>query len=60
MRTEHGITGDVLRQVDNDSLVDLGMTKLGSRLNVLRSVYELKKEQGIEMEDSDWRPQGEW
>lgn len=56
--TEHGITGDVLCALDNESLVDLGMTSLGHRLSVLRAVYELKKEQGIEMGEDDWRPQG--
>lgn len=56
---EHGITGDVLCALDNETLVDLGMTSLGHRLNVLRNVYEIKKEQGVEMGEDDWRPQGE-
>lgn len=57
--TEHGITGDVLCALDNETLVDLGMSSLGHRLNVLRAVFEMKKEQGVEMSEDDWRPQGE-
>lgn len=45
--------------MDNETLVDLGMTSLGHRLNVLRAVFELKKEQGVEIGEDDWRPQGE-
>lgn len=49
----------MLCALDNETLVDLGMTSLGHRLNVLRNVYEIKKEQGVEMGEDDWRPQGE-
>ncbi|BEJ02626.1 hypothetical protein CcaverHIS631_0704210 [Cutaneotrichosporon cavernicola] len=56
---EHGITGEVLCALDNETLVDLGMTSLGHRLNVLRAVFELKKEQGVEIGEDDWRPQEE-
>ncbi|WWD18066.1 hypothetical protein CI109_102513 [Kwoniella shandongensis] len=54
---EHGITGDVLSVMDHVSLQDLGMTSLGHRLTLLRAVWELKKEQGIEIAEDDWRPQ---
>ncbi|CAK9782107.1 hypothetical protein CC85DRAFT_308208 [Cutaneotrichosporon oleaginosum] len=56
---EHGITGEVLCALDNETLVDLGMMSLGHRLNVLRAVFELKKEQGVEIGEDDWRPQEE-
>jgi hypothetical protein len=49
----------VLCALDNETLVDLGIASLGHRLNILRAVYELKKEQGVEMGEDDWRPQGE-
>lgn len=42
------------------SLLDLGITSLGNRLTILRAVFELKREQGVEMDDDDWRPQGKW
>ncbi|WWC86042.1 uncharacterized protein L201_000913 [Kwoniella dendrophila CBS 6074] len=54
---EHGITGDVLSVMDHSALQDLGMTSLGHRLNLLRAVWELKKEQGIEFGEDDWKPQ---
>ncbi|WWC58399.1 uncharacterized protein I303_100939 [Kwoniella dejecticola CBS 10117] len=54
---EHGITGDVLAVMDHGALQDLGMTSLGHRLNLLRAVWELKKEQGIEFGEDDWKPQ---
>ena len=56
---DQGITGDVLAVVDHTALQDLGMTSVGHRLNVLRGVWELKKEQGIDLGEDDWRPQGE-
>ncbi|OCF38560.1 hypothetical protein I317_07670 [Kwoniella heveanensis CBS 569] len=54
---EHGITGDVLSVMDHAALQDLGINSLGHRLNLLRAVWELKKEQGIEFGEDDWRPQ---
>ncbi|WWC99472.1 hypothetical protein V866_006375 [Kwoniella sp. B9012] len=54
---EHGITGDVLSVMDHSALQDLGMTSLGHRLNLLRAVWELKKDQGIELGEDDWKPQ---
>lgn len=40
------------------SLTDLGMTSIGHRLCLLRAVWELKLEQGLELGEEDWRPQG--
>ncbi|ORX34205.1 hypothetical protein BD324DRAFT_637089 [Kockovaella imperatae] len=54
---EHGITGDVLAAMDHATLQDMGITSIGHRLNLLRAVWELKKEQGIDLGDDDWRPQ---
>jgi hypothetical protein len=55
---EHGITGDVLSVMDNASLTDLGVASVGHRLNLLRAVWELKTEQGLEISEEDWTPQG--
>lgn len=46
--------------MDHGSLQDLGISSIGHRLNLLRAVWELKKEQGISMGDDDWKPQGGW
>ncbi|WVR05716.1 hypothetical protein IAU60_002740 [Kwoniella sp. DSM 27419] len=54
---EHGITGDVLSVMDHATLQDLGMSSLGHRLNLLRAVWELKREQGVELGEDDWKPQ---
>lgn len=43
----------------HDTLNDIGMSSLGHRLKVLRAVWEVKQEQGIEMAEGDWRPAGE-
>lgn len=55
---EQGITGDVLAMMDHEALQDLGMGSIGHRLNVLKSVWELKREQGIALGEDDWRPTG--
>jgi hypothetical protein len=55
---EHGVTGDVLSVMDNASLTDLGVASVGHRLNLLRAVWELKVEQGLEIGEEDWTPQG--
>ncbi|KAK4684078.1 protein STE50, partial [Tremellales sp. Uapishka_1] len=56
---EHGITGDVLSVMDHSALQDLGMESLGHRISVLRAIWELKKEQGIDIAEDDWRPKDE-
>lgn len=55
---EHGITGDVLAAMDHASLLDLGMTSVGHRLNLLRAVWELKRHQGLPIAEDEWQPQG--
>lgn len=45
--------------MDHDALSDMGMSSLGHRLKVLRAVWEVKREQGIEIGDEDWKPVGE-
>lgn len=55
---EHGIAGDVLVALDHETLQDMGMSSVGHRLTLLRAVYELKMEQGLEIGDDEWRPPG--
>jgi hypothetical protein len=44
--------------MDHSALGDLGIHSLGHRLNLLRAVWELKTEQGIEIGEDEWVPQG--
>jgi hypothetical protein len=44
--------------MDHDALSDMGMSSLGHRLKVLRAVWEIKREQGIEIGEEDWKPAG--
>ncbi|OXB38574.1 hypothetical protein LQV05_002572 [Cryptococcus neoformans] len=53
---EHGIAGDVLVALDHETLQDMGMSSIGHRLRLLRAVYELKMEQGLEIGEDEWRP----
>lgn len=59
VRSEHGITGDVLAEMEHTALADMGITSLGHRLKLLRAVWEIKKEQGVQMGEDDWKPAGE-
>ncbi|ODO11919.1 hypothetical protein I350_00703 [Cryptococcus amylolentus CBS 6273] len=54
---EQGITGDVLAALDLETLQNLGISSVGHRLALLRAVYELKEDQGIEIGEEEWRPQ---
>lgn len=58
--TAQGITGDVLALLDARALADLGVVSLGHRLGILRAVWNLKMEQGVEVGADDWRPNGAW
>ncbi|GFZ43211.1 hypothetical protein JCM24511_00930 [Saitozyma sp. JCM 24511] len=53
---EHGITGDVLAEMEHTALADMGITSLGHRLKLLRAVWEIKKEQGLQIGEDDWKP----
>jgi hypothetical protein len=56
---EHSITGDVMAVMDDSSLRELGIASLGQRLTLLRAIWELKCQQGLEIGEDDWTPQGE-
>jgi hypothetical protein len=45
--------------MDHETLIELGITSVGQRLNLLRAVWELKRDQGIDISDDEWKPQGE-
>jgi hypothetical protein len=54
---EHGITGDVLVMMDHEALNDMGMSSLGHRLKLLRAVWEVKRDQGMDISEDEWQPQ---
>lgn len=56
---EQGIMGDVLVQLDNDALKDLGVDSVGQRLALLGGIYKLKEQWGVEIDQGDYRPQSE-
>jgi uncharacterized protein YjiS (DUF1127 family) len=56
---EQGITGDVLVQLDNEALKDLGVSSVGQRLALLGGIYRLKVIWGLEIEEGDYHPQCE-
>ncbi|KAI8872507.1 hypothetical protein GQ42DRAFT_161255 [Ramicandelaber brevisporus] len=41
---EHGVTGEVLLQLDHDALTDLSMVSLGMRILVLRALHQLRNQ----------------
>ena len=43
--------------MDHESLSDMGMASLGHRLKLLRAVWEVKRDQGMEITLDDWQPQ---
>ncbi|CAO1631259.1 unnamed protein product [Parajaminaea phylloscopi] len=56
---EQGIQGDVLVQLDNEALKDLGVDSVGQRLTLLGGIYKLKELWGIDIDQGDYRPQSE-
>ncbi|CAO1617916.1 unnamed protein product [Sympodiomycopsis kandeliae] len=56
---EQGITGDVLVQLDNDALKELGVDSVGHRLALLGAIYKLKETWGLDIQQGDYRPQSE-
>lgn len=52
----NGITGDVLVLLDDDALKDIGVNTIGQRLTIHSSIYKLKSQYGIPLQDGDWVP----
>lgn len=53
---EHGITGDILAQLDADTLKEIGIQTIGQRLAILKGVYQVKVNQSIEIEPGHYVP----
>lgn len=43
---ENNITGDVLVHLDHDDISDIGVSKIGHRVLILKSIYQLKEKEG--------------
>lgn len=43
---DNNITGDVLVHLDHDDISDIGVTKIGHRVLILKSIYQLKEKEG--------------
>lgn len=56
---DQGITGDVLVQLDNEALKELGVDSVGQRLALLGGIYRLKETWGLDIDAGDYRPQCE-
>lgn len=54
--TEHHITGDILVQLDADTLKEIGIATIGQRLIILKAVYQVKVAQGVEVEPGHYVP----
>ncbi|KAJ2721263.1 hypothetical protein GGI07_004096 [Coemansia sp. Benny D115] len=57
MLKEHSIDGEVLVNLDHESLKDLGIRALGKRLLVLKSIYFLKLQHDIPITSDSYVPQ---
>ncbi|KAL5531741.1 hypothetical protein ACEPAG_4618 [Sanghuangporus baumii] len=56
---EHHIAGDILSQLDGETLKEIGIATLGQRLAILKAIYHLKVAQGIEIEPGQYVPPSE-
>ncbi|KAK9475460.1 uncharacterized protein V1510DRAFT_349375, partial [Dipodascopsis tothii] len=54
--SENDISGDVLVHLDHESLKELGVVAVGHRLQILKSVYNIKIAQGVPIEPGQWVP----
>ncbi|KAG2189183.1 hypothetical protein INT44_004325, partial [Umbelopsis vinacea] len=53
---ENGITGDVLVNLDSESLIDLSIQSAGTRTALLKNIYHLKVQHRVPINDWDYIP----
>ncbi|CAO3636045.1 unnamed protein product [Mucor hiemalis] len=53
---EQGITGDVLVNLDHESLRDLSMLTVGQRMDMLKNIYQLKIHYRVPVNEWDYIP----
>ncbi|KAH8111008.1 hypothetical protein DFH11DRAFT_708600 [Phellopilus nigrolimitatus] len=56
---EHHITGDILAQLDAETLKEIGIATIGQRLAILKAVYQVKVAHGVEIEPGHYVPPSE-
>ncbi|KAI5121632.1 hypothetical protein M0805_001161 [Coniferiporia weirii] len=56
---EHHISGDILTQLDADTLKEIGISTIGQRLAILKAVYQVKVAHGVEIEPGHYVPPSE-
>ncbi|KAG5357237.1 Protein STE50 [Yarrowia sp. C11] len=44
---DNNITGDVLVHLDHDDMSDIGVAKVGHRVRLLKSIYQMKEKEGV-------------
>lgn len=54
--SEQGITGDVLVNLDHDTLKDLAVHSVGQRMDILKHIYHLKIAQRLPINEWDYIP----
>jgi hypothetical protein len=54
--TENEIVGEALVALLHDDLKSMGVTSVGHRLTILKSVYDVKKAQDIPVESDHYVP----
>jgi hypothetical protein len=53
---ENEIVGEALVALHHDDLKSMGITSVGHRLSILKSVYDVKKAQDVAMESDHYMP----
>jgi hypothetical protein len=53
---ENEIVGEALVALQHDDLKQMGVTSVGHRLTILKSVYDIKIKQGIHIESDHYVP----
>lgn len=56
MQTENEIVGEALIALLHDDLKSMGITSVGHRLTILKSVYDVKKAQDVPIESDHYVP----
>lgn len=54
--TEHKIQGDSLCELDSDGLKILGISSVGHRLSILKSIYQVKTMHSVPIEEQHYVP----
>ena len=56
LETENEIVGEALVALQHDDLKYMGITSVGHRLTILKSVYDVKKAQDVPIENDHYVP----